>query len=129
MQRKKILLIDDSETILLLERQILGPYYDLVTAKDGRAGISAALSERPDLIVLDLVMPKANGLEVCERLRAEEATRRTPIVVVTTLTEARMLTAIDRLGWSSFVPKPLNTAALLAAVRRFLDARPERRGN
>ena len=127
MQRKKLLLVDDSETILMLERQLFGPHYDLITAKDGRSGIAKAIAERPDLIVLDLVMPGANGLEVCEALRANESTKRTPIVVVTSLTEAQCMTASHRTGWSCHVAKPIHGPALLAAVRSLLPEQSEDR--
>lgn len=126
MPKKKILLIDDSATILMLERQILGQDYDIVTASDGRSGVAKARAERPDLILLDLVMPGANGLDVCATLRSEEATRQTPIVVVTSLTEAQGMTADHRTGWSGHVAKPIRGPELLAAVKRLLGDNAER---
>lgn len=121
MQRKTILLIDDSETILTLERQILGPHYDLIMAKDGLSGVAQALAGRPDLILLDLVMPGMNGLDVCEILRKNDATKRTPILVITSLIEAQRMTARHRTGWSGHVPKPIHGPQLLATVRSYLE--------
>ena len=69
--RKKVLLIDDSSTILMMERMILAKLsLDLVTAMNGEEALARAEAERPDLILMDLVMPQMNGLEACKRLRA-----------------------------------------------------------
>ena len=84
-QKKKILLVDDAETILLMEKMFLGKAsYDFVTAKDGEQAIALAESERPDLILLDIVMPKLNGFDACLRLRSSSATSSIPIIMVTT---------------------------------------------
>ncbi len=120
MSRKKILLIDDSETILMMERMILGQGYDIVTAKDGRSGIEKALAEKPDLILLDVVMPNMDGFEVCRLLRAEEVTRVTPIVMVTTRGEADNMEAGFRSGCSDYITKPINGLELLAKVQSCL---------
>ena len=90
MQRKKILCVDDSATILMMERMILskGPY-DLVTASDGEEAVSKALAERPDLILMDVVMPRMNGFDACRRIRQEEAIRATPVIMVTTRGEVQ----------------------------------------
>ena len=70
--RKKVLLIDDSSTILMMERMILAKLsLDLVTAMNGEEALARAEAERPDLILMDLVMPQMNGLEACKRLRAQ----------------------------------------------------------
>ena len=66
MSEKKILLVDDAATILMIERIILGKSYVLVTATDGEEAIAAAAREKPDLIILDIVMPKMDGLELAE---------------------------------------------------------------
>jgi len=120
MSRKKILLIDDSETILMMERMILGQGYDIVTAKDGRTGIERALAEKPDLILLDVVMPSMDGFEVCRLLRAEEVTKTTPIVMVTTRGEADNMEAGFRSGCSDYITKPINGLELLAKVQSCL---------
>ncbi len=70
MSRKKILIVDDSATILMMERMILskGPY-ELVTAANGEEAVKKAVSERPDLILMDVVMPKMNGFEAVRQIR------------------------------------------------------------
>ena len=67
---KKILLVDDSETVLMLERMILkGGSYELTMAKDGKEAIAKALALRPDLILMDVIMPKMNGFDAIRELR------------------------------------------------------------
>src|SRR5690349_14635634 len=81
--RKKILLIDDSDITLGVEQMILRRSYDIVVAKDGEEGISKARTERPDLILCDVVMPSIDGFETCRRLRADPVTEAVPIILVT----------------------------------------------
>ena len=82
--KKKILLADDSTTILMMERMILSREpCEIITAEDGKQALELALSERPDLILLDVVMPEMNGFDVLKRLRAEEPTRTTPVTTMT----------------------------------------------
>ena len=85
MDRKKILLVDDSSTVLLMERTILSrSEYDVVTARDGQEGLEKARAEKPDLILMDVVMPRMDGIETCWRLREREDTRAIPVLLVTT---------------------------------------------
>jgi CheY-like chemotaxis protein len=121
MMRKKILLVDDSNTVLLMERMLLaGCGYDIVTARDGEEGVAKAQSERPDLILLDLVMPKMDGLEAAKRIRAQPTTSAIPIIMVTTRSEASNLEQSYRSGCNDYVNKPINNAELLAKVRSAL---------
>ena len=120
--RKKILLVDDSATILMMERMILTKLpYELVTAANGEEAVAKALAERPDLILMDVVMPQMNGIEACRRLREEELTRDTPIIMVTTRGEMENVESAYESGCNDYVTKPINTAELVAKMRTFLD--------
>jgi PleD family two-component response regulator len=121
MSRKKILLVDDTQTILMMERIILkkGPY-DLVTANDGEEAINKVESERPDLILLDLMMPKMNGFEVCEQVRSNAATRDIPIIVVSTRGEHDNVERAMKCGGTDFVTKPIQAGELLSKVKTHL---------
>ncbi len=121
MSRKKILLVDDSGTTLMMEKMILnkGPY-DLLTAKDGEEGVAMALKENPDLILLDIVMPKMDGFEACRRLRAEDATKETPIIMVTTRGEVENVEHGYELGCTDYVTKPINSLELMTKVKNYL---------
>ena len=122
MQRKKILCVDDSATILMMERMILnkGPY-DLVTATNGEEAVAKALHERPDLILMDVVMPKMNGFDACRRIRQEDPIKGTPIIMVTTRGEVQNMENGFESGCNDYVTKPLNATELLTKLRNFLD--------
>ena len=123
MSRKKILLVDDSATTLMMEQMVLrGQSYDIVTAKNGREAVAVAASERPDLILLDVVMPEMNGFEACRRIRQQEATRTIPIIMVTTKGEEQNVETGFESGCSDYITKPINGAELLIKVRSYLEA-------
>jgi DNA-binding response OmpR family regulator len=127
MNRKKILLVDDSSTILMMEKFILrnGPY-DLVTATNGEEGVRKAAETLPDLILLDVIMPKMGGFEACRLIRSSERTSQIPIIMVTTRGEAANVEAGWANGCTDYVTKPINSIELLAKVRNFLgDAASE----
>lgn len=123
MTRKKILLVDDSATLLMMERMILGKGgYDLVTATNGEEAIAKARAERPDVILMDVVMPKMNGFDACRAIRADEEIRGTPIIMVTTRGEGANVEAGFLSGCNDYVTKPINSAELLTKLRNVLGA-------
>jgi DNA-binding response OmpR family regulator len=119
--KKKILLVDDSPTVLLMERLLLqdGPY-ELLTASNGVEAVKLALDERPDLILMDVVMPQMDGFEVCQRLRAEESTRETPILLVTTRGSPEHVERGYESGCSGYIAKPFDGNELRARVDSLL---------
>lgn len=120
-ERKKILLVDDSTTVLLMERMILAKsQYDIVEARDGQEGVDKALAEKPDLILMDVVMPKMNGFEAVRRLREEEATRAIPVIMVTTRGELESVESGYAAGCSEYITKPIDGLELLTKVRSCL---------
>lgn len=121
MTRKKILLVDDADTILMMERMILNRGgYELITAKDGQEAVAKAVAERPDLILLDIVMPRMNGFEALRQLRSQEATKAIPIMMVTTRGEEENVEAGFASGCDDYITKPLNGSEVLAKVRSYL---------
>jgi DNA-binding response OmpR family regulator len=119
--KKKILLVDDSQTVLLMEKMILskGPYA-VVTAVDGEDAVRKAATEHPDLILMDVIMPKMNGFEACAKLREQDATRVTPIIMVTTRGEESNVETGYASGCNDYITKPINGPELLAKLRGFL---------
>ena len=84
-EKKKILVVDDSKTALFMVMTILKKTpYDLVTAHDGQQALEVAAAERPDLILMDVVMPRMTGFEACRELKQREDTKRIPVILVTT---------------------------------------------
>ena len=119
--KKKILLVDDSSTVILMEKMILskGPY-DIVTARDGVEGIAKAKSEKPDVILLDVMMPNLDGLSACSALRNDEATAHIPIIMVTTRGEEHNMETAFRNGCTDYVTKPINGLELLTKLNNIL---------
>ncbi|SES73156.1 response regulator [Stigmatella erecta] len=119
--QKKILLVDDSPTVLLMERLLLqGEPYVLLSASNGMEAVKAAAAQQPDLILMDVVMPGMDGFEVCRLLRAEEATRATPIILVTTKASLEHVERGYESGCNDYVTKPFNGNELRAKIENFL---------
>jgi CheY-like chemotaxis protein len=87
LRKAKILLVDDSEVVLLTEKMLLRNMgdFEILVAKNGRQAVEKARSERPDLILLDVVMPEMDGFEACRAIRGDQATRGIPILMVNEL--------------------------------------------
>jgi DNA-binding response OmpR family regulator len=118
---KKILLVDDSNTVLLMEKMILSHgRYDLLTARNGVEGVARARADRPDLILLDVMMPEMNGLDALLAIRADADTRAIPVIMVTTRSEAESMETGFARGCNDYVTKPVNSTELLAKVRNLL---------
>ena len=118
---KKILLVDGSRTSLLLERMILAPEsYQLLVALDGEEALQVAAAERPDLILMDVVLPGLDGLSALRRLRAAPDTRATPVILVTTRGEPDSVEAGWESGCTDYIAKPIDAEELICKVRSCL---------
>jgi DNA-binding response OmpR family regulator len=121
MASRKILLVDDSETVLQMEQMILAKCsYELILARDGEEGIAKALTTQPDLILMDVVMPKMNGFEAVKQLRENAQTRSVPIVMVTSKAEAESMETGYQTGCSDYVIKPIDHLELVTKVKNLL---------
>lgn len=120
--KKKVLIVDDSNTVLMMERMILskGPF-DVITARDGVEAIAKSISEQPDAILLDVMMPNLDGLSACAAIRAEPATAGIPIIMVTTRGEEHNIETAFRNGCSDYVTKPINGLELLTKLQNILN--------
>lgn len=121
IEPKRILLIDDSRIVLRVVQLILsrGPY-EILMAGDGQEGIERALAERPDLILMDFMMPRMDGIEAVRQLRANPATRLIPVIMVTTLGGVESMERGFEAGCSDYITKPIEATLLLAKVRDHL---------
>jgi DNA-binding response OmpR family regulator len=121
--RKKILLVDDSSTVLLFEKMVLSKEpYDLVVAKDGQEGVEKALSERPHLILMDVMMPRMDGVEACRQIRSRGEIASTPVILVTTRGEPESVASGRAAGCTDYVTKPIDPAELLSKVKALVAA-------
>jgi two-component system, sensor histidine kinase and response regulator len=126
MQRAMILLVDDSPINLQVLGTILEGTYTTAVARDGAQALECIAQRRPDLILLDIMMPEMNGFEVCERLQAEPETRDIPVIFLTAKTETTDLVKGLRMGAVDYITKPFHKEELLARVSTHLALRQAR---
>jgi putative two-component system response regulator len=119
--RPLILAVDDEATNLQLLRQILQEQYRLLFAKDGARALELAHKEKPDLVLLDVMMPGMSGYEVCAALKANPATAAIPVIFVTALTEADDEVEGFEAGAVDYITKPVSPPIVRARVRTHLS--------
>jgi CheY-like chemotaxis protein len=124
MTRKKLLLVDDSNTALLMEQMILRnrTNFHLLIAHDGMEAVEKTLTEMPDLIVMDVVMPRMTGIEACRQIRGHKATQHIPIILVTTRGEPENVEIGYASGCNDYVTKPIAGSELLSKIEDLIGA-------
>jgi two-component system cell cycle response regulator DivK len=121
MSEKTILYVEDNELNRKIVRDLLKRTgYALIEAQDGEAGIAAALEKRPDLILMDIQLPKISGIEATRRLRAEAATASTPIVALTSFALSGDEQKAKEAGATAYLAKPYSPKELLGLIRSIL---------
>jgi two-component system cell cycle response regulator len=120
----RILIVDDNPQILELLEAYLEPLdVQVQLAGDGEAALSAVERHEPDLVLLDIMMPKRSGFEVCRLLKDDPRYRDVPIVIVTALNEVGDMERARECGADDFLSKPVNKIELLARVQNLLKLR------
>ena len=118
MSGKTILYVEDNEANRKIVRQLLKQTsYTLIEAYDGEEGVAKALEARPDLILMDVQLPKISGLEATRRLRAETATADTPIIAITSFALSCDDHKAKEAGATAYLAKPFSPRELLALIR------------
>ena len=121
MSGKTILYIEDNELNRKIVRDLLKrTKYQLIEAYDGEAGVAKALEARPDLILMDIQLPKISGIEATRRLRAEAATAKTPIVAITSFALSGDDQKAKDAGATAYLAKPYSPIDLLKLIRSLL---------
>jgi DNA-binding response OmpR family regulator len=123
---KHILIVDDEPNILIsIEFLMKREGYDVAIARDGEEGLAAIRTQRPDLVVLDVMMPKRDGFEVCTEVRADPSLSGVRILMLTAKGREAEIKKGLALGADAYIPKPFSTHELVAKVKALLEARPE----
>jgi DNA-binding response OmpR family regulator len=121
MSKKTLLVVDDSPTALMMNTMLLGRQpYNIVSAKDGQEAVEKAIASPPDLVVMDVMMPRMNGIEACRAIRQNESTRLVPVILIPTRGEEEYVAQGFAAGCNDYVTKPVNATELVAKVRALL---------
>jgi CheY-like chemotaxis protein len=122
MAVKKILIVDDSCTARLVNRMIFSQKtnYELISASDGKEAVDKAREVRPDLILMDIVMPRMTGLEACRVLKRGKETHKIPVILLTTRGEEQYVQEGYASGCSDYLTKPVNDVELLDLLKAYL---------
>jgi two-component system cell cycle response regulator DivK len=120
MSGKTILYVEDNEANRMIVRDLLKrTQYRLIEAHDGEAGVAMAIEQRPDLILMDIQLPKISGIEAMRRLRAEAATAHTPIIAITSFALSGDDLKAKEAGATAYLAKPYSPFDLLKLVRQY----------
>jgi adenylate cyclase len=117
----RILVVDDNPAnVRIVQARLAADGYEVLTAMDGEAALAAVAAHAPDLVLLDVMMPKIDGIEVCRRIKGRPAPGFTPVIMVTAMADARdVVTGLDA-GGDDYLTKPVDHGALRARVRSML---------
>lgn len=118
--KSKILLIDDEPDFTdMIRMRLESDGYSVEVANTGVTGLAKASSSRVGLVLLDIMMPEMDGLEVLRQLRSDTRTRSIPVVMLTARSESSSIFKAEELGMTDYLIKPCDSAALLQTVRRY----------
>lgn len=114
--KRRVLAVDDENDVLLILRTALRDDYDVVTASSGREALDKAAEQAPHVVILDMMMPEMNGMQVLEELRRSPATASTPVIFLTGVSDKKKIReALDK-GTQYYITKPFNHHDLLNKV-------------
>jgi DNA-binding response OmpR family regulator len=122
MPKKRILIVDDeSDLIELVKLRLEANGYEVMVAGDGQSGLDKARAEKPDLIVLDVMLPKIDGYKVCRMLKFDEKYRHIPIIMFTARAQESDRKTGEQVGADAYITKPFDPAALLLKMNDLLN--------
>jgi DNA-binding response OmpR family regulator len=120
--RAKVLCIDDDRLLLGLVKDAIETHgFEALTATDGPSGLELAKAQHPDIILVDVMMPKMSGFEVCQHLRADPKMRGTPIIIITAMADPELKTKGLEAGANLAIPKPFNPTQIIVLIKKALE--------
>ena len=118
---KKILIIDDEPDVIdTLAFMLKARNFEVISAPDGLAGLSRVKADKPDLVLLDIMMPGMDGYEVCSKIKRDNATKNVPVIMLTARGEGEAVTKAHKSGADDYIVKPFNLPTLLARLNKFI---------
>ncbi len=121
MNLKKILIVDDEEGIVKVVKMYLEHHdYEVITASEGQEGLEKAKTEKPDLIVLDLMLPKINGYKVCGLLKKDTRYTKIPIILFTAKAQEKDIKLGEEVGADAYIIKPFEPEILLSKIKELI---------
>ena len=125
MTKKRILLIEDeAELIRAIKIRLEAAGFETISAKDGEEGLETARKEKPDLIVLDLILPNMSGFDVCRKLKIDKEYKDIPIIMLTAKFQPNDIRFGMAMGADAYITKPYESQELFTKIREFLKERP-----
>jgi twitching motility two-component system response regulator PilG len=119
--KNKILIVEDEESLLRLESILLtSKGYDVVGASNGQQALDVILSDRPDLVLLDIMLPEIDGFEVCNRIKSNPETEGIPVIMVTAKKTGDDMARGEAVGADWYITKPFKSAMVIETIQRFL---------
>ncbi|MGB8262867.1 MAG: response regulator [Dehalococcoidales bacterium] len=118
--KKKILIVDDEPNVRRLLHTILGKTFDVLEAEDGRQAIEITNSQKPDVVLMDMMMPKMDGLTACHMIKNDPATKSIPVIMVTAIGFELNVKLSQQMGASGYVTKPFSSEDLLGKITQVL---------
>ena len=121
MSKKKILIVEDEESLLKLESILLTSRgYEVKGVADGRAALDALAAMKPDLVLLDIMLPEMDGFEVSRQIKGDEATRHIPVIMLTAKKSREDMVKGEEVGADWYITKPFMSAMVIETIQRFL---------
>jgi two-component system alkaline phosphatase synthesis response regulator PhoP len=121
-EAKKILIVDDEDGIVKLVKMYLEHnHYGVITANDGQEGLDKAKSDKPDLIILDLMLPKINGYKVCGLLKKDSRYSKIPVILFTAKTQEKDVKLGQEVGADAYLTKPFEPEVLLSKIDELIN--------
>jgi DNA-binding response OmpR family regulator len=122
VSKKKILIVEDEESLLKLESILLTSRgYEVKGVADGYAALEALKTTKPDLVLLDIMLPEIDGFEVCRQIKANEATRHIPVIMLTAKKSREDMIKGEQVGADWYITKPFKSAMVIETIQRFLS--------
>jgi DNA-binding response OmpR family regulator len=122
VSKKKVLIVEDEESLLKLESILLtSKGYEVKGVSNGQAALDAFAEERPDLVLLDIMLPEIDGFEVCRRIKENPETKDIPVVMLTAKKSREDMARGEKVGADWYITKPFKSAMVIKTIQRFLE--------